>query len=242
MSRELTGKELASALAKLIAESHEHFGSNGNVHLPATFERAGFMSPEDKNALDMRGRYAITVSDGADILALNAGLYIARSFKNRPLTVDDSLCIVEISAAGQGAYKKIEFNWISAGKRYERYIYNSIDSGWSTEEWLTLPLKSGFSGYCLVKREKNSSSILVEMKFEVEKSSDISAGNIFAELPEGYTLTEAKPLYETGIAFIKGTTTMVPVSIVIGGTKDLQLYRMTSDSITRVMGHVMFSR
>ena len=239
-----TIKSIFESLRKLIYRVDAHIGNSGDAHLPATFERAGFLSAEDKGHIDMKCRYAQTLDNGTgNCLTLGAGIYISRSFKNAPNGVDDSLCLIEVTGAGQGLYKEIKFTWLSAGKQYNRYIYSDIDSGWLDEGWVNLTLLSGCSGYAIAKRTRCGDGVIVDIRYDVQRSNNITADTVIATLPAGYTLTQEKPLYETHLAFVTNSTALTTVGFVISGTKDLTLFRTDQDSsIARVLGHTTFIR
>jgi len=126
----LKNDEIYDVLRKIKSKLDEHVGSNGTAHLPATEDTAGFMSKDDKYLLDVRGSLAagLDASVKYDILTLDFGLYVNRSFNNAPNSVDDSICMVRIE--GWTNYKFITFYWLSAGLTFTRSIYSTIDSGW----------------------------------------------------------------------------------------------------------------
>lgn len=142
----VTQKNLVETVKKLVAKFVEHDGSNGDAHLPATYDQAGFMSADDKHQLDLKGDYArgLSSTDNLDILKLDFGKYVAKNFINKPSEVDDSVCLVEI--VGNSLWKRIRFDWISAGKTYYRYIYSTKDTGWQYSDWVNIVPMNGFTG------------------------------------------------------------------------------------------------
>lgn len=244
MNMDTAIKSMFESLRKLIYRVDAHIGNSGDAHLPATFERAGFLSAEDKGHIDMKCRYAKTLDNGTgNCLTLGMGIYISRSFINAPGGVDDSLCLVEITGAGQGLYKEIKFTWLSAGKQYNRYIYSDIDSGWLDEGWVNLTLLSGFSGYAIAKRTRCGDGFIVDIRYDVQRSTDITANTVIATLPARYTLTQEKPIQETHLAFINNSSQLTPIGFIISDTKDLTLFRVDQvNSISRALGHTIFIR
>lgn len=235
--------DILQTVNKGLARIEAHIGANGDAHLAATQDSAGFMSADDKGNLDMRCRYAMTKGDKSDVLAIEAGIFVGRDWVNRPSAVDDSLCLVEVTGASHGQYKHIDFYWLSAGKHYWRDVYTNLDTSWIDGSWTDLTLNTGWAGYARVKLERLGASTLVEIKYEANKSSDIESGDVFATLGIGNSLTEAKPLYTTATAVVKGTTQTTLCSVVIQGTKALTIYRTNQNqSITGVMGHIIYTR
>lgn len=241
---EITNLKLKQLIFKTYSMIVNHIGNSGDAHLPATFERAGFLSADDKGHIDMKCRYAKTLDNGAgNCLTLGAGIYISRSFIDAPSGVDNSLCLVEVTGAGKGLYKEIKFTWLSAGKHYNRYIYSDIDSGWLDEGWVNLTLQNGFSGYAIAKRTRCGDGAIVDIRYDVQKSTDITSNTVIATLPDGYTLTQEKPIQETHSAFTTGSSVLTSVGFVISGTRNLTLFRVDQvNSISRAAGHTIFIR
>ena len=72
----MTMQELSQAIRKLKAKFDAHSGGVDNAHLPATFERDGFESADDKVVIDNRAQTARTTSE-LDVMGLDFGRWIA---------------------------------------------------------------------------------------------------------------------------------------------------------------------
>lgn len=242
-------EDLVNAVRKNQALIESHIGRRGNkneVHGLATFEMDGFMSSDDKVSVDFKGKYATTVSmdpsQTQDVLTLGIGLYIGRYFTNLPSGVDDSLKLIRISGAGQGAYKVIELYWITANKKYTRMVYNTIDSGWYDGQWINLELKNGYTGYAMARRDRLGVHTLVELVFELEKSDGIEAVP-FTTLGVGYSSTIGKHLDYIVVGTVTGQTVTNPLTLKIANNSDVILYRQTTDTTyDKASGHIMFLR
>lgn len=174
-------------LRKFKTQLDEHIGSNGDAHLPATEDMAGFMSKDDKYLLDARGSVAngLDPSVQYDVLTLDFGLYVNRSFKNAPNSVDDSICMVRIE--GWTNYKFITFYWLSAGLTFTRSIYSTIDSGWKDgRTWTALTLNSGFTGNIQARKIPFGNSAMVEIRIDIHMDISNSGLNVVTTLPTTY--------------------------------------------------------
>lgn len=242
-------ESLINAVRKLEGTVQSHIGRRGNnnqVHALATFEMDGFLSHEDKQTIDFKGRYAQTVAmdkdTPQDILKLGIGLFIGRYFANLPEGVDDSLKIISVTGAGQGSYKVIKLYWISANKEYTRMIYSTIDSGWYSSEFQNVELKNGYSGKLLVRRERLHTLTSVEIIFELTRSEGI-ASLPFATLGAGYSNTSATPITGTAFGTIAGSNLTSPLTFILGSNSDLILYRQKQEeSYSKATGHLIFYR
>ncbi|KRL36629.1 hypothetical protein [Liquorilactobacillus uvarum] len=241
----LTVKDLGENVRKLNAIVASHVGSNnsnGISHLSATDDQDGFLSAYDKQQLDMKCRYATTVNTtGNDILSYNAGLYIGRSFKNAPNSVDDSLCLVEISGAGNGLYKKIEFVWLAASKTYYRYIYSASDSGWQSTEWLSILPLNGFTGTINARKIFTPNETVVEVRVNIQNSSGLTNGAItqIGTLPSSLGVTGVTP-YWTIPAQSKNTN--CTINAILQSATALSVFRNEANSagITQIWGNLMY--
>jgi len=183
----LKNDEIYDVLRKIKSKLDEHVGSNGTAHLPATEDTAGFMSKDDKYLLDVRGSLAagLDASVKYDILTLDFGLYVNRSFNNAPNSVDDSICMVRIE--GWTDYKFITFYWLSAGLTFTRSIYSTIDSGWKDgRTWTALTLNSGFAGNVQARKIPLGNSSMVEVRIDIHMNISNSSLNVVTTLPQTY--------------------------------------------------------
>lgn len=233
----VTTKMLAQAFLKL----KSMFTDLQGTLIPATSDRSGLMSADDKFQLDSKGNYYKGLNGGEDILELPLGKYVSRSLVNRPAGVDDSICAVNI--AGWKDYKHIEFHWLIANRTYWRDIYSTTDSGWHTSEWVNIPLNNGFSGKARVRLVPGLATRTIEITYDLTCSITTADVIDFGTLPKGYqqTVNNDMPIYSTHRA--SGGTTSVPIGFMLHQGKDLAVYRedmkMVSPVgiITQVSGH-----
>lgn len=243
-------ESLINVVRKLEGTVEAHIGRRGNnnqVHSLATFEMDGFLSHEDKQTIDFKGRYAQTIANDdpakkQDVLKLGIGLYIGRYFTNLPPEIDDSLKIISVTGASQGTYKVIKVYWLTANKEYTRMIYSSIDSGWYSSEFENVALKNGYTGKLLVRRERLHTLTSVEIIFELTRAEGI-ASLPFATLGAGFSNTSATPIVGTAFGTIEGSNLTSPLTFILGSNSDLVLYRQKQDeSYTKATGHLIFYR
>lgn len=239
--KKVTLKEVAKSQQKLIALTAEHMGSNGSSHLPATTDHAGFMSADDKHQLDVKGDYArsLSASDNLDILTLDFGKFVARNFINAPDEVDDSACLVEI--VGNGPYKRIRFDWISAGKTYDRYIYSTLDTGWQYSKWVNIVPMNGFAGTIQGRQLYGNYWSQVEIRLDLTCNLTTNATVQIATIPSNLT-ANAMAIYGTLVAQSGSTNTFADY-ILHQGNK-LQVFRDGASGlpISHVYGTITFSR
>lgn len=165
----VTQKNLVETVKKLVAKFVEHDGSNGGAHLPASADRNGFMSNEDKTKLDQVQLNAPQIADGTDILTLTPGQYLGRNLKNMPTAVTDkTYCLVHVQ--GNSYYKTIALTQVSTGYRFYRNIYGSTDSGWFDNRWVNIPTAGGWDGTFKARRFMSGDHVDVEMRMDIKGS------------------------------------------------------------------------
>lgn len=238
-------QELSDAFRKIKSKQDVHIGSNGEAHLVATTDQAGFMSPDDKKFVDSSGRTPTKVNEGTDCLTLDSGLYICKNWKNAPADVDNSFCIVEVIARDYPDYIKLTFYWISGARQYNRYIYNigGVDSGWVSQDWTKLTLQSGFGGSAVGKKTQMAAATLCEIKFEVTKAGGFSDGDEFLELPSGWTTYQADPIYTMQMGLYTDKPGIVPCAIVLSSQTSLKVYHTNENTgITKISGQIVYTR
>lgn len=235
-------QNLSDSERKLMALTMAHIGSNGDAHLPATTDQAGFMSADDKYQLDVKGDYArgLSDTDNLDILTLDFGKFVARNFVNAPAEVDDSVCLVEI--VGNSHWKRIRFDWISAGKTYDRYIYFTVDTGWQYSEWVNIVPMNGFTGTIQGRQLYGNYWTQVEIRLDLTCNLTTNATVQIATIPSGLTANDGLAIYGTLVAQ-SGTTNTFADYILHQGTK-LEVFRDGAAAlpISRVYGAITFSR
>ncbi|RDF92430.1 hypothetical protein, partial [Lactiplantibacillus plantarum] len=89
----MTAPELSKTVSKLKSKVDNHIGSNDDAHLPATFERAGFESADDKVVIDSRAQTARTTTE-LDVMKLDFGRWIATNYTNGPKSYDGHAAMV----------------------------------------------------------------------------------------------------------------------------------------------------
>ncbi|MFT8392452.1 MAG: hypothetical protein ABF624_00405 [Liquorilactobacillus ghanensis] len=233
-----TLKQILQGVKKNTALIESHIASRGNAHAIATFEQNGFMSADDKNQLTMRGRNAITVSDGYDVMSILAGLYIGRNFKNAPSSVDDSVCIVQVT--GNSSFKKIEFDWINGHRNFYRFIYNGTDSGWINDgKWVSVTPLNGASGYITVNRLLTGSYFELALRIDINISLSSKAPVQIGTLPVGYTTTDSNADYFSIIG-VDSAGSNVPMGLVVTGGNTISIFRIDSSTsaIAKARGYV----
>ena len=234
-------QNLSDSERKLIALTMAHIGSNGDAHLPATNDKAGFMSADDKHQVDAKGDYArgLSASDNLDILTLDFGKFVARNFINAPDEVDDSVCLVEI--VGNAQWKRIRFDWITAGKSYDRYIYSTMDTGWEYSDWVDIVPMNGFTGTIKGRKLYGNYWTQVEIRLDLTCNLTTNATVQVATIPTGMTFS-GPAIYGTLVAQSGGTNTFADY-ILSNGNK-LQVFRDGADalSISHIYGAITFSR
>lgn len=240
-----TTKKLMQTLNKTIARLENHIGANGEAHMLATKVMAGFMSPDDKQFVDSNGRTPTKVDEGTDCLALDSGLYISQNWKNAPADVDSTFCIVEVIARDYPNYIKLTFYWLDGSRQYNRYIHKNsgLDSGWVSQDWTKLTLKSGFGGSVFGKKTQMAAATLCEIKFQVTKNSSFSDGDEFLELPSGWTTSQADPIYTMQMGSYTGKPGIVPCMVMISVQTNLKVYTTIGNSeFTKISGQIVYTR
>lgn len=234
-------QNLSDSERKLMALTMAHIGSNGDAHLPATKDQAGFMSADDKYQLDAKGDYArgLSASDNLDILKLDFGKFVARNFINAPAEVDDSICLVEI--VGNTQYKRIRFDWISAGKTYDRYIYSTVDTGWQDSQWVDIVPMNGFTGKIKGRLLNGGYWNQVEIRLDLSCNLTTNAVTQIATIPTTLS-TDGLPIYGTLVAQSGNTSTFADY-IFHQGTK-LEVFRDSTNElpVSHIYGTITFSR
>ncbi|MFT8392405.1 MAG: hypothetical protein ABF624_00170 [Liquorilactobacillus ghanensis] len=233
-----TFKDILQATKHNTALIESHIGSRADAHAVATFEQNGFMSFDDKNEVNMRGRHAMSVADGYDVLTPLAGLYIGRNFKNAPAPVDDSTCIVQIT--GNTSFKEIEFNWINGNRRFYRVIYNGTDSKWLNENnWQKVSPLNGASGYITVNRLYTGAFFVLGLRIDLDISFSTSAPVQICKLPTGYTTLDPNADY-FNILGTDSTGNNVPLGLVITGGNTVSVFRADSsaNAIAKARGYI----
>ena len=240
--KKVTLKEVAKSQQKLIALTAEHMGSNGSSHLPATTDQAGFMSADDKYQLDAKGDYArgLSDSDNLDILTLGFGKFVARNFINAPDEVDDSVCLVEI--VGNSPYKRIRFDWIAAGKSYDRYIYSTMDTGWEYSEWVDIVPMNGFTGTIQGRKLYGNYWTQVEIRLDLKCNLTTNAITQIATIPTEMTFSSGPAIYGNLVAQSGGINTIANFTLHQGNMLEVFRDGATALSISRVYGTITFSR
>lgn len=234
-------QNLSDSERKLMALTMAHIGSNGDAHLPATKDQAGFMSADDKYQLDAKGDYArgLSASDNLDILKLDFGKFVARNFINAPAEVDDSICLVEI--VGNTQYKRIRFDWISAGKTYDRYIYSTMDTGWRDSQWVDIVPMNGFTGKIKGRLLYGGYWNQVEIRLDLSCNLTTNAVTQIAAIPTTLS-TDGLPIYGTLVAQSGYTNTFADY-ILHQGTKLEVFCDGTNDlPVSHIYGTITFSR
>lgn len=237
----MNNAQLEDTVRKLKSKLAEHAGSNGDAHLPATIDRDGFLSAVDKYLLDTRGSYAegLTVGTSYDVLKLDFGLYINRSFTNAPQSVDDSICMVRVE--GWGSYKFITFYWLSAGLTFTRSIYSTIDSGWQDgRNWTAMTLASGFTGNIQARKIPLGNSSMVEVRVDVHCNISNSSLNVMTTLPTTYRFVSG--LNVTAIFTGAVGTSNATAGIILHSAGDLNVYRdqAMGGNLTAVAGTLTY--
>lgn len=234
-------QNLSDSERKLIALTMAHIGSNGDAHLPATTDQAGFMSADDKYQLDAKGDYArgLSDSDNLDILTLGFGKFVARNFINAPSPVDDSVCLVEI--VGNSLWKRIRFDWIAAGKTYDRYIYSTLDSGWISSDWVSISPLNGFTGTINARRISTPNSTLVEVRVNIQNSSGLTNGAItqIGTLPSTFGNAGVTPYWTIPA---QSNNTNCTINAILQSGTAISVFRNETNSagITKIFGSLMY--
>lgn len=234
-------QNLSDSERKLMALTMAHIGSNGNAHLTATNDQAGFMSTDDKYQLDMKGDYArgLSTSDGLDILTLNFGKYVARNFINAPSAVDDTVCLVEI--VGNTLWKRIRFDWISAGKTYYRYIYSTLDTGWQYSDWVDIVPMNGFTGTIQGRQLYGDYWNQIEIRLDLTCNLTTNAVVQIATIPSGLTAT-GPTIYGNLVAQSGGLNTTADFILHQGNILEVFRDGASALNISKIYGTITFSR
>lgn len=234
-------QNLSDSERKLMALTMAHIGSNGDAHLPATTDQAGFMSADDKYQLDVKGDNARELSDtdNFDVLKLGFGKFVAHNFVNAPAEVDDSVCLVEI--VGNAQWKRIRFDWISASKTYDRYIYSTLDSGWLSSDWVSISPLNGFKGTINARRIFTPNSTLVEVRVNIQNSSGLTNGAItqIGTLPSTFGNAGVTP-YWTIPAQSNNTNCTINAILQLGTALSVFRNETNSAGITKILGTLMY--
>lgn len=234
-------QNLSDSERKLMALTMAHIGSNGDAHLPATSDQAGFMSADDKYQLDVKGDYArgLSASDNLDILTLDFGKYAARNFINAPSGVDNTVCLVEI--VGNTQWKRIRFDWISAGKTYNRYIYSTMDTGWQYNDWVDIVPMNGFTGKIQGRQLYGDYWNQVEIRLDLTCNLTTNAVVQIATLPAGL-IANGLAIYGTLMAQSGGINTTA--NFILHQSNILEVFRdgATALPISHICGAITFSR
>lgn len=234
-------QNLSDSERKLMALTMAHIGSNGDAHLSATQDRAGFMSANDKFHLDAKGDYArgLAAPDNLDILKLGFGKFVARNFINAPAKVDSSVCLVEI--VGNTQWKRIRFDWITAGKTYYRYIYGTMDTGWQDSEWVDIVPMNGFTGTIKGRLLYGDYWNQVEIRLDLSCNLTTNVVTQIATIPDTLR-ADGLPIYGTLVAQSGSTNTFADY-ILHQGTK-LEVFRdgANAQPVSHVYGTITFSR
>lgn len=234
-------QNLSDSERKLMALTMAHIGSNGDAHLPATNDRAGFMSADDKYQLDVKGDYArgLSDTDNLDILALGFGKFVAHNFINAPAEVDDSVCLVEI--VGNTQWKRIRFDWISAGKTYDRYIYSTLDTGWQSSEWVNIVPMNGFTGTIQGRLLYGNYWTQVEIRLDLTCNLTTNATVQIATIPTSLRV-EGLVIYGNLVAQSGGINTIA--NFILHQSNKLEVFRdgATALPISHIYGAITFSR
>ena len=243
-----TIKQLMQTMSKGIARIETHIGANGDAHLPATHDVAGFMLPEDKAAADNMFRMAKEMPAGTDILTLGTGIFIGRSWKNAPSDIgaDATRCIVIVDGFDYTSYERITFIWITTAKEYKRYIYTKgsptpVDSGWLSGAWQAIAINNIYSGYLMGRKIKVDYGYICELKFEITVKGTFDHGSNLSTLPATFANSDGHPFYSTQIGFVVDSGGIRPVGVSIEGGSSMKLYMMTTDKIEKVSGHIIYS-
>lgn len=235
-------QNLSDSERKLMAFAMAHIGSNGDAHLPATSDQAGFMSADDKHQLDAKGDYArgLATADNLDILTLDFGKFVARNFINAPAEVDDSVCLVEI--VGNSIWKRIRFDWISAGKTYNRYIYPTMDTGWQYSEWVDIVPMNGFTGTIKGRKLYGDYWTQVEIRLDLKCNLTTNATVQIATIPTEMTFSGDPAIYGNLVAQSGGINTIADFILHQGNMLEVFRDGATALPISRVFGTITFSR
>ena len=235
-------QNLSDSERKLIALTMAHIGTNGNAHLPATTDQAGFMSADDKYQLDVKGDYArgLSDTDNLDILTFDFGKFVARNFVNAPDEVDDSVCLVEI--VGNSQWKRIRFDWLSAGKTYDRYIYSTIDTGWQYGEWYNIVPMNGFTGTIQARQLYGNYWTQIEIRLDLTCNLTTNASVQIATIPTGLTATIGPAIYGTLVAQSGANNTFADYVLRQGNKLEVFRDGVAALSISKVYGTITFSR
>lgn len=234
-------QNLSDSERKLMALTMAHIGSNGDAHLPATNDRAGFMSADDKYQLDVKGDHArgLSTSDNLDILTLDFGKFVARNFINAPTEVDDTVCLVEI--VGNTQWKRIRFDWISAGKTYDRYIYSTMDTGWQCSEWVNIVPMNGFTGKIQGRQLYGNYWTQVEIRLDLTCNLTTNATTQIATIPTGLTFN-GPTIYGNLVAQSGGINTIADFILHQGNILEVFRDGASALPISKVYGTITFSR
>ncbi|WP_432374265.1 hypothetical protein [Lactiplantibacillus pentosus] len=240
----MTVQELSQTIRKLKAKLDAHSGSNGNAHLPATFERDGFESANDKVVIDTRAQTALTSSE-LDVMKLDFGRWIATNYTNGPKSYDGHAAMVTVS--GQGAFKHINFMSIATGQTFVRDVYDTHDTGWAETSWVSLVPTNGFTGKLQVKSNDMQSTRLIEVQFDLKCNIKDSSTVTFGELPAGFPPLDAasEPMYFPCRGALDDKTNVL-ASVYLTAGNQLTVFRTDgaypNKSLIAVSGYFSYTR
>lgn len=240
----MTVQELSQATRKLKAQFDAHSGGVDNAHLPATFERDGFESADDKVVIDTRAQTALTTSE-LDVMKLDFGRWIATNYTNGPKSYDGLAAMVTVS--GQGTFKHINFMSISTGQTFVRDVYATHDTGWAETSWVSLVPTNGFTGKLHVKSNDMQSTRLIEIQFDLTCSIKNSDTVTFGTLPAGFPPLDAnsEPMYFPCRGSLDDKTNVLASVYLTAGNK-LTVFRTDgaypNKSLVAVSGYFSYTR